>query len=113
MPMINFSNPLILLIAALIFVLALILAKETKKSAIAAVMLFVFVGLLVYHTIWFITTPNRTEEIVSGLIFTIVFDLIFVFVSFISYLWIDDIEAKEKKKESIDNSLEWFWSKIG
>lgn len=113
MPMINFSNPLILLITTLIFVLMLILAKETKKSVITGIMLFVFVGLLIFHTVWFLTTPDRTEDIVSGLIFTIVFDLIFVFVSFISYLWIDDIEAKEKKKESIDNSLDWFWSKIG
>lgn len=112
MPMINFSNPLTLLIATLIFVLVLILAKETKKSAITAIMLFVFVGLLVFHTISFITMPNRTQDINSQLTFSIVFDLIFVLVSFISYLWIDDIEAKEKKKKSIDNSLDWFWEKI-
>ena len=113
MPMINFTNPVTLLLATLIFVLMLILAKETKKSVITGIMLFVFVGLLIFHTAWFFIFLDRTEEIVSGLIFTIVFDLIFVFVSFISYLWIDDIEAKEKKKESIDNSLDWFWSKIG
>ena len=113
MPMISFSNPLVLLIATLLFVLVLILAKETKKSAMTAVMLFVFVGLLVFHTIYFITVPNRSEDVTSGLIFTIVFDLIFVFISFIAYLWVDDIEAKEKKKKSIDNSLDWFWNKIG
>ena len=113
MPMINFSNPLILLIATLVFILVLILAKETKKSVITGIMLFVFVGLLIFHTAWFLTMPNRTEENVSSLIFTIVFDLIFVLISFIGYLWIDDIEAKEKKKTSIDNSLDWFWSKIG
>ena len=113
MPMISFSNPLILLIATLVFVLVIILAKETKKSMIAGIMLFVFIGLLIFHTVWFFTMPNHTEETVSSLIFTIVLDLIFVLISFIGYLWIDDIEAKEKKKESIDNSLDWFWSKIG
>ena len=112
MPMINFSNPLTLLIATLIFVLVLILAKETKKSAITAIMLLVFVGLLVFHTFSFITMPNRTQDINSQLTFSVVFDLIFVLVSFIAYLWIDDIEAKEKKKKSIDNSLDWFWEKI-
>ena len=41
---------------------------------------------------------------------SIIFDLVFIFLSFISYLWIDDVEAKVKKKKVIDNSLDWFWS---
>ena len=112
MPMINFTNPVTLLVAALLFVLVLILAKETKKSLIVAIMLFAFVGLLVAHTFIYTTTTNLTEEIRSDLTFTMVFDLIFVLISFIGYLWIDDIEAKYKKKKSIDNSLDWFWDKV-
>lgn len=111
MPMINFSNPIILLIATLLFVLVVLLAKETKKSAITAVMLFIFVAILIIHAILYIT-GNVSSENVSDLTFAIVFDLIFVLISFISYLWIDDIEAKEKKKKSIDDSLNWFWSKV-
>lgn len=112
MPMINFTNPLTLLIATLLFVLVLILARETKKSVITAIMLFIFVGLLVAHAIVFTTSSNLPEEVTSDLIVTMVFDLIFVLLSFISYLWIDDMEAKLKKKKSIDNSLDWFWGKI-
>ena len=112
MPMINFTNPLTLLIVALLFVLVLILAKETKRSIITAVMLFIFVALLVTHTVMYITGAGLAEEITSDLVFTMVFDLIFVLLSFISYLWIDDIEAKIKKKKSIDNSLDWFWDKV-
>ena len=111
MPMINFTNPLTLLLATLIFVLMLILAKETKKSVITAIMLFVFVGILVTHVILY-TTGAIEQELVSDIIFTMVFDLIFVLISFIAYLWIDDVEAKVKKKKTIDNSLDWFWSKI-
>ena len=58
MLMINFTNPLTLLLATLIFVLVLILAKETKKSVITAIMLFVFVGLLVVHAVLFTTSPR-------------------------------------------------------
>lgn len=112
MPMINFANPMILLIATLLFVLGLILAKETKKSMIMAIILFAFTGLLIVHTIMLFFGTTITDEIKSTYIFTIVFDLIFVLISFISYLWIDDIEAKLKKKKSIDNSLDWFWQKI-
>ena len=112
MPMINFTNPVTLLVVALLFVLVLILAKETKKSVITAIMLFVFVGLLVVHTIMYTTGNELAESGLSDLIFTMVFDLIFVLLSFISYLWVDDIEAKVKKKKSIDNSLDWFWNKV-
>lgn len=108
MPMINFSNPMTLLIATLLFVLVILLAKETKKSAITAVMLFVFAILLIIHMVLYLT--GNTNE--SNMVYTIIFDLIFVLISFISYLWIDDIEAKEKKKKSIDDSLNWFWEKV-
>ena len=39
-------------------------------------------------------------------------DAIMIFLSYIAYLWVDDIETKEKNKKSIDNSLEWFWKKV-
>ncbi len=109
MPMINFSKPMTLLIATILFVLVVLLAKETKKSSITAVMLFVFVAMLIVHTIIYLT---GNAENVSSIIFTVIFDLIFVLISFISNLWIDDIEAKEKKKKSIDDSLNWFWEKV-
>ena len=112
MPMINFTNPLTLIVVTLIYVLILILSKETKKSVIAAIMLFAFVALLIVHTIMYITGDSLTSDVLSDLTFTMVFDLIFVLLSFIAYLWVDDIEAKVKKKKSIDNSLDWFWGKV-
>lgn len=112
MPMINFTNPVILLVATLIFVLLLILSKETKTSIIMAVVLFVFVALLIIHVVMYITGQGLEQTTISDLTFTMVFDLIFVLLSFIGYLWVDDIEAKVKKKKSIDNSLNWFWNKV-
>lgn len=112
MPMINFTNPVILLVVTLVFVLLLILAKETKKSLISAIILFAFIFLLVAHAIMYLTGSELSAEVLSNISFTMVFDLIFILLSFISYLWIDDIEAKVKKKKSIDNSLDWFWNKV-
>ena len=37
---------------------------------------------------------------------------IFILVTFFSYLWVDDIEAKTFGKKSVDNTLDWFWKKI-
>ena len=43
---------------------------------------------------------------------SMLYDFGFVLVTYLAYLWIDDIEAKHRNKKSIDNSLDWFWSKI-
>ena len=60
----------------------------------------------------YITGQGLEQTTISDLTFTMVLDLIFVLLSFIGYLWVDDIEAKVKKKKSIDNSLDWFWNKV-
>lgn len=111
MPMINLAEPFPLFIALLLFVLVLWFAYQSKKSVITGIMLFIFISILVLHALEF-SMGNLTQEGLSATLRSIVFDLVFIFLSFVSYLWIDDIEAKLKKKKVVDNSLEWFWSKI-
>lgn len=112
MPIINFTNPVSILVGVILFVLVLYLAKETKKAWITGALLFGFIGVLVAHTIEFVTIGSQSQEIYNAIVTSATMDLIFVFLSFISYLWIDDIQAKEGKRKSIDNSLDWFWNKV-
>ena len=107
--MINFTEPLALFIALLAFVLVLWFSYQSKKSVITGIMLFIFIAILVLHALEF-SMGTLTQEGMQVAIQSIIFDLVFIFLSFISYLWIDDIEAKLKKKKVIDSSLDWFWS---
>ncbi len=109
MPMINFTEPLALFIALLAFVLVLWFSYQSKKSVITGIMLFIFIAILVLHALEF-SMGTLTQKGMQVAIQSIIFDLVFIFLSFISYLWIDDVEAKLKKKKVIDNSLDWFWS---
>lgn len=111
MPMINLTEPFALFIALLLFVLVLWFSYQSKKSVITGIMLFIFIAILVLHALEF-SMGNLTTEGISITIRSIIFDLVFILLSFISYLWVDDIEAKVKKKKVIDNSLNWFWGKI-
>ena len=70
----------------------------------------VFLGLLIGHTAELVWTNNLTEMTQASLVVSILLDFTFIFISFISYLWIDDIQAKIENKKSIDDSLSWFWS---
>lgn len=112
MPIINFTNPVAIILGVIIFLLVLYLARETKKSWIIGIMLFAFLLILVGHTIEFATIAQNDDIAHSAIVTSIVLDLLFIFISFISYLWIDDIETKLGKKKSIDNSLDWFWNKV-
>ena len=90
MPMINLTEPFALFIALLLFVLVLWFSYQSKKSVITGIMLFVFIAILVLHALEF-SMGNLTPEGLSITIRSIIFDLVFIFLSFVSYLWVDFI----------------------
>lgn len=110
MYIINLSNPTSILIALLFTTLCIILGKEFKKSIIPAISLGVFLVLILMHLFQSFTLQNEIYKAI--LTKSISIDAIMIFLSYISYMWVDDIESKEKNKKSIDNSLDWFWKKI-
>lgn len=115
MPIINFMNPITLLVGVILFVLVSYLGKKTKKSWIVAIMLFVFITLLIYYAVQFLTLNPNTPELVAiqtALLQTSGITLVFILISFFIYLWIDYIEAKMRKRKSIDNSMDWFWRNV-
>lgn len=111
-PIIDFTNPVTILTTLVIFLLLLFLARHTKKSFIIGIMLFAFLGIIIAHTVEMSMSGISNDVNIKAFATSIAIDFIFIFLSFFSYLWVDDMEAKEMKKRSVDNSLEWFWSKV-
>ena len=110
MYIINLSEPYGMLAALLVTILCIILGKEFKKSAIPAIALGIFLALILVHTYQsFMLIDDLQKAIVTK---SLGVDAVMIFLLYISYLWVDDIETKEKNKKSIDNSLEWFWKKV-
>ncbi len=110
MVLINIANPWVLLTALFITLCFMYIGKEAKSAAVALLPLIAFLVLLVMHGLQYLTMS--TSEIVPILSKCLFADFIMIFLTYISYLWIDDIESKAKKKKSIDNSLEWFWKNV-
>lgn len=110
MYIINLSEPYAVVIALLITVILVILGKEFKKSTLPAIALGIFLVLISIHTAQSFILQNAVDKAIITK--SITMDAVMIFISYISYLWIDDIEAKEKNKKSIDNSLDWFWKKV-
>lgn len=103
-------NTILILAATLLLVY---LGKETKKSLIPQIVLFVHLALIVIHAVQFVTLAGTaTQEIIKVLSSSIAVDFGLIIISFLAYLWVDDIEAKVKKTKVISNSLDWFWKQV-
>ena len=110
MYIVNLAQPYSILAALLTTVLFIILGKEFKKSLLPAICLIIFLCLILIHT--FQATILIDPYYKAMATTSLGVDAVMIFLSYFAYLWVDDIEAKEKNKKSIDNSLEWFWKKV-
>ena len=108
----DISAPLTLLLMTLATGLLIFLSQEIKKSMISAVTLFAYLVIVIIHVIQFLTLPAELRYLTFTLGKCIMIDFLLIFVTFLSYLWTDDLEAKAMGKKSIDNSLDWFWKSI-
>ena len=108
----DISNPLTLILMLAATVLMIFLSQEIKKSMLGAITLFAYLIILIVHVVQLVTSPAEFRYLVSTLSRCLVIDFVFILVTFFSYLWVDDIEAKTFGKKSVDNTLDWFWKKI-
>ncbi len=108
----DISNPLTLILMLAATVLLIFLAQELKRSYIGAICLFAYLVILIVHVAQIATLSEEFRYMLTTLSRCIAIDFVFVLITFFSYLWVDDIEAKAEGKKSIDNSLDWFWKKI-
>ena len=109
---VNVTSPLTLFLVLVATVLLIFLGQEIKKSYVAILPLVAHLGLLISHTIRLLTLPSDYSFLSTTYTGCLAIDFVFILVSFFSYLWIDDIEAKAFGKRSVDGSLEWFWKRV-
>lgn len=110
--LVNVANPWVLLLSLFIMICLIYIGKEAKNAYVPMMALIVFLILLLMHGIQFLILPVQYENMIPQISSCLLVDFLMIFISYASYLWIDDIEAKAKKKKSIDNSLEWFWKNV-
>lgn len=108
--LLNTTEPLTVLLLLTATVLLVFLGKEVKKPFIPAVVLIVFLSILLMHAVQ-LCMPNYTDYYVT-IRYCIAFELVMVLITFLSYLWVDDVASKFYNKKSIDNSLDWFWKQV-
>lgn len=103
------SAPIMTLLLTMITVILIVLGRKLELPQLPIVIVVYSLGLLIYHTIC--VNDNAIVD-TSPLYLSIAVDLIMLFLGFITYLWIDDIVAKNKHIKSYSDALSWFWDKL-
>lgn len=112
MIVIDLTQPLNTFLCIAVILGLVFLGHELKNSIPPAIALGLSVLLIVMHAIQLYVFTDTYIAYASVLSSSVIYDFAMILVSYLSYLWIDDIEAKYKNKKSLDDSLEWFWKKI-
>lgn len=102
------SAPIMTLMLTLITVILIVLGRKLELPWLPVIIVVYSLGLLIYHTVWI----NKAIVDTSPLYLSIAVDLVMLFLGFITYLWIDDIVAKNKHIKSYSDALSWFWDKL-
>ena len=125
MPIIDFTNPIYVVVALVLVLLCAFLANQYKKNTIPCIVLLVFLAILVGHTIELSVLADTANLAVFAV--SIAVDEIFIFISFLIFLWLDKIHVeaskttkggkkstKSKNQEKIieKDGLDVLWKKV-
>lgn len=110
--LLNTANYLQIIVITLATVGLIALARKVEKPVFPGVLIIVNLGLLLYHTYVLNTLPAFFEAQISQTHLCLAMDFLWLLISFLGYLWIDDIRAVKFNKKSYDNSMSWFWNKL-
>ena len=109
----DLTNLLTLFLVLIATILFIYLSQETKRSMVVAIPLFAFLADLVIHTIQVLTLKQEFSYLFSKLCYNMAIDFTFLLITFLAYLWADEIEAREFKKKTINSKgINWLWKKV-
>lgn len=109
----DLTNIFTLLLVTIATVLLIYLSQELKKSLVAAIPLFAFVLDLIIHTVQMLTLKSEYSYLYSTLTINMAVDFAFLLVTFLAYLWADDVEAKAQNKKTINSKgIDWLFKQV-
>lgn len=106
------ANYIVIVIITLAIAGVIAFARKTEKPVYPAILIVINLVLLLYHTYILNRLPSYFELKISQTYLCLAMDFLWLLMSFLGYLWIDDIKAIKLNKKSYDNSMAWFWNKF-
>lgn len=107
--MIDLTNPMVLLPTLAILLVCIFISKKLKNPYVMLGILIINIGVLLLH---FLSIGKVDIDVEQTLYFSLAIDFSLLLISFMSYLWVDNIKSREDNVKSIDDGISWFWDKI-
>mgnify|MGYP004498069069 FL=1 len=109
----DLTNLLTLFLITIATTLLIYLSQEVKRSFVAAIPLFAFLLDLVIHTIQVLTLKEEFSYLYSTLTANMAIDFVFLLLTFLAYLWADNVEAKEFNKKTLNSKgIDWLFKQV-
>ena len=108
----NIANNIQIIVITLATVGVIAFARKVEKPLFPGMLIIIHLGLLLYHSYVLNSLPTFMENQISEIYLCIAMDFLWLLISFLGYLWLDDINAIKLNKKSYDNSMSWFWNKL-
>lgn len=109
----DLTNIITLILVLMATILFIFLSQEIKNSKVAAIPLFIFLIDLVIHTIQVLTLKEEFSYLYSTLCRNIVIDFGLLLVTFLAYLWADEVETKKFNKKTINSKdINWLFKQV-
>lgn len=96
----------ILLVTLAIILVCIALAKELKNPYIVMGILAFSVTLLISS---YLSLDLVSDTIKYKVYLSISVEYFLIFMTYITYLWIDDMNARDLNLKTYDDSLVWLW----
>lgn len=109
----DLTNIITLVLILMATILFIFLSQEIKNSKVAAIPLFGFLIDLIIHTIQILTLKQEYSYLYSKLCMNMAIDFGLLLVTFLAYLWADEVEAKQFNKKTIDSKgINWLFKQV-
>lgn len=109
----DMTNLLTLILVLAATVLFIFLSQEIKNSKVAMIPLFAFLIILVIHTVQILTLKEEYSYLFTTLCQNMAIDFTFLLLTFLAYLWADEVEAKALNKKTVDSKgIDWLWKQV-
>lgn len=109
----DLTNVVTLFLVLIATILFIYLSQEIKRSVVVAIPLFAFLASLIIHTIQVLTLSHENAYLYNTLCQNMALDFVFILITFLAYLWADEVEAKAFNKKTINSKdIKWLWKKV-
>lgn len=109
---VNLTDPFWVFMFLILTLCFICLGWREKNSIIALIPLVAFLIILVSHFLQTTLLAQNYADAMDKISKSMIWDFLFILLSYLSYLWVDELEVKYKNKKSIDNGLSWFWKEV-